>query len=297
MTININQIKNQQAYSTSAKPSFKALMKASQINCGQFDEFRKLHANSITKTVLGEKFAKELNLDGISRDFTVFFNIYGSGRVHLMLMPVKNGLHNFVKTMKDNFNSTRRNVSRMPRLLNRAFGSDKLYLFESGASASQAINNSKGIIPAHLHYVLGRDISPEEIKKVFSRLSEREVLSFKNISLINLYKRLNELSEQGNLGYKLIAKQSDKYSYDAWAIIENNPQIPSKSLLISKVFSQLLNNSTNPQFYNWKIIDTDPQNWSQIMRSRIYSNRLSNNSFYNRLRNQGLINHDRSLVN
>lgn len=272
------------------KPSFKALLKPSDINCGQYNEFLKLHAHKITKTVLGERIAPKIPLKKITADFNVFFNLYGSGNLHLMLMPNTNGLHNFVKTIKNNKNSTFSNIKEMLNILKKTNPKEKLYLFESGASEQQSKNNSKGIIPAHLHFVLTNNFTNHKIFETFTNLSERKITYFNNIHVKDLFKDLSSITLNGRLGYKLLAKHVNKDYFNAWAIIENDPKIPSKSLLISKVFSQLINNDQNPQYYNWKIIDTDPNNWSSIMNRRIYTNRKNNNKFYDKLEKLKLIN-------
>ena len=115
------------------------------------------------------------------------------------------------------------------------------------------------------------------------------IIKLENITLDYLYKRLQNLTYNGFFGYKHISKQISPDRYNSYILIENNPNIPSKSQLQPRVLSKLFNRSEDNEHYNWKILDTDSENWTIIQKQHIENNRKAYQDFYDRLKNANLV--------
>ena len=273
------------------KISFGIKLTNKQIACDDYLAFVNNRMNGLTGTILGEKFAPPISIRGISSDYDMYFHIYGLGDLHLMLMPKKNGLHNYVMDYTNNPKLTINNITELVKICNKNQNkSQQLYLFESGSSYKQSIENTKGIIPAHLHYILGDNINEDELLKTFEGMAGRKIIKLENITLDYLYKRLQNLTYSGFFGYKHISKQISPDRYNSYILIENNPNIPSKSQLQPRVLSKLFNGgSEDNEHYNWKILDTDSKNWTYIQKQHIEKNRKAYQDFYDKLKNANLV--------
>lgn len=263
--------------------SFKGEYSADTLRCNDYSTFRKGHAADMTRQILGAEFVNPLNISGLTKDFDTYVNLYGVGDLHLMLMPNQDGFNNFAKCYSKDFQTTEKNIEELIKVCNMIYPTKQLYLFEAGSHAEQTKHNSRGIVPAHLHYVISQDFPSIEILKKFQEYSENEITVLEDKKLSEIYTYLMEQSKCGILGYKHISKQRKNGHYDSFLYIEKDSKVRSKSQLIPRLLSYFIYGRDDKQYYDWKKIDTNPELWSQILKQRIRTNRKNNIRFYKKL--------------
>lgn len=272
--------------------SFGALLNDKDLKCNEYSEFRKKSQSDFTKLILGDDLALPLRLKGVAEGFNSYFDIYGVGKFHFMLMPTKNGINNFASSLADDKVAALQSINRVAQIVEMTHPLEDFYIFESGASEIEKQTNKRGIIPAHLHFVTNnRDesVTIEKIQTIFNNTVEDSTQKFKNVSIENLYENILKLTKNGDLGYKFIAKKLKNGFYDAFLYIKENDDGTPKSQSIPKVLSRIFNKSDNRSFYSWKIVDTDPNNWNSITKEKILQDRKLNREFYNKIKKLGLL--------
>ncbi|MDD3437005.1 MAG: hypothetical protein PHC64_07645 [Candidatus Gastranaerophilales bacterium] len=272
---------------------FKVRLKEEDLKCNSYCDFRREGLPLLlNQVVLGENFARPIRFVGVSNDFDSYFDIYSTGNLHLLLMPNETDVNNFAKYYNRNKRSTLNAIDRVREIVKSATVDEDLYIFESGSSNQQKIFNTKGIIPAHLHFVTNDAdgaITIDILHDAFVNLIKTELKKIKNVSMDDLYSIISDLTQKGALGYKFVAKEVGDGKFDASLFIEHDPQAQTISQVIPRVLAMVFHQSNNPSYYDWKRLDTDPTMWDKIVRERVLKNRRVNSAFLIAARKLGFL--------
>ncbi|MFA7658046.1 MAG: hypothetical protein WCY19_01280 [Candidatus Gastranaerophilaceae bacterium] len=269
--------------------NFSSLFDDRELKCNNYDDFYKKASSKLRLLVMGKDLALPMKLVGVSQDFNTYFDVFGAGKFRLLLMPNKNGINNFSRYYVQSKETTLQSINRITELVKLTHPKEDLYIFESGAGEGDEMANIKGIIPAHLHFIANPKDSTIDINKIdnyFSASVGEKTTKFKDVPMDFLYDRISELSQDGILKYKFIAKniKSDRFGVSLYVYQKTPTQLKSKSQIISKVLSDLFYNDKSSSRYNWKNIDDNPKNWNEIMKEKIISDRIENGRFLEQMK-------------
>lgn len=280
-------------YYNSKNINFGELFDDDKLKSNHYSDFIHSSRAQISRLVLGEDLSKPMKFDGVGKDFDIHFDMYGVGKLHLLLMPNVDGINNFAKYYRQEKDATLKSIARVTEIVEKTHPGEDLYLFESGASDRLKEINKNGVVPAHLHYVTNKKDSSADIDKIHSYLCEivgnKSVRKFKSVSMDYLFNVVSDLSKNGELEYKFIAKKmgSDKFDVSLYYCEEGDKLFVPKSQVPSKVLSRIFYGEDNPSYYNWKNIDADPKNWSSAIREKITKDRAENGKFVRQIKSLG----------
>lgn len=268
--------------------NFGERFKDENLKSNHYSDFISSSRAHISKLVLGEQFAKPMKFAGVGNDFDVHFDMYGVGKLHLLLMPNQDGINNFAKYYKEKKDSTLNSIAKVIEIVKKTNPDEDLYLFESGASERLKEVNKNGVVPAHLHFVTNKQDLSANIETINSYLSEivgPNVKEYKNISMDFLLSTTSKLTKNGDYEYKFIAKKIGEDRFDAvlYYSEEIDKLAKPKSQVPSRVLSKIFYNADEPSYYNWKNIDADPKNWNPQIREKITRDRVENGKFIEKI--------------
>lgn len=265
-----------------------------KLKSNHYSDFIEQSRSKISQLILGEDLAKPMKFDGVGKDFNVHFDMYGAGKLHLLLMPNKDGINNFARYYHERKKSTLKSIERVMEIMKKTHPNHDLYLFESGASERLKQVNRNGVVPAHLHFVANKKDSSATIERIHSYLRDvvgGNVVKFKSLSVDSLFEIVSELSQNGEFEYKFIAKRvgKDRFDTSLYHCNKGDKLFKLKSQVPSRVLSRIFYNADNPSYYNWKNIDADPRNWSALTRKKITKDRIENGKFVKQIKSLGLL--------
>lgn len=268
---------------------FTATQTFDELRCDDFEAFKKKNNSFLSKLVLSDDLTSPMKFKTLE-DFEVFFDLYNSGKCRLLLMPPENGINNFATLFNKNNDKTCRALDRFARIVRFAFPYDEVFISESGSSEVQKLNNKRGIIPAHMHYIVyenNHKLEIENIKQAFKDVhnitDDNNILLIKNMTSKSLMEHVSKISNNGKDPYKFFAKLNHKNLYDTIFFLDAAKR---KYVFFSqKVITKILYNTEDESHYNSKIIDSCPSKWSYTVANKIYNNRKINRRFKEAVKN------------
>lgn len=262
-----------------------------KVKCDNYSEFKT--KNNQFHEVLGDDMPRYFKIPGVDNKYDIVSHIYPYGEVHLMLMPNKDGNNSLLTDYRTNRQSLIKSIDSTVKLLQKAYPNRNIIILESGSSEDMKNRNKCGIIPAHLHFVVPPENNNLDFNKLKSVLKkkfedsddwqcdfEKNTTTLKNVDFDQIYSSLNRNMGSGDFPYSLNGVVKPNGKVDALNFTIDQPYKRYPRFVTYKTLTEELYDRTDPEYYDWKALVTDPDRTSK-QKQRIAECREGLQNFLN----------------